>query len=324
MFTEREVIMKIVVLDRQSLGDDTPLEVLKQFGDVVIYDKSSGEEALERSKDADVIIINKVRITRELLESSNELKLVCVFATGYDNIDVLAARELGIGVCNVPAYSTNSVVLFTVATVLALTSRLLEYNNFVRSGEYSESGVPNKLSPVYHDLSGKTWGIIGYGNIGRAVGCVAEAFGAKVLVNKRTPVDGVEIVDIEKLCRESDIITIHCPLNDQSRGIIDKDKVALMKSSVVLVNEARGAVLDEEAVAAAVIEGRIGCFGCDVYSKEPFDVSHPYNRIKNLPNVILTPHAAWGSYEARLRCINIIAENIQSFIDGKNLNRVDK
>ena len=211
---------------------------------------------------------------------------------GYDNIDVLAARELGIGVCNVPAYSTNSVVLFTVATVLALTSRLLEYNNFVRSGEYSESGVPNKLSPVYHDLSGKTWGIIGYGNIGRAVGCVAEAFGAKVIVNKRTPVDGVEIVDIERLCRESDIITIHCPLNDQSRGIIDKDKVALMKSSVVLVNEARGAVLDEEAVAAAVIEGRIGCFGCDVYSKEPFDVSHPYNRIKDLPNVILTPHAA--------------------------------
>ncbi len=316
--------MKIVILDRISLGDDTPFSVLDKLGQVIVYDSSTPDEAIERSQDADVIIINKIKVTRALMEASDKLRLVCVFATGFDNIDVIAARELGIGVCNVPGYSTDSVTLFTVSTVLALASRLYEYNSFVKSGEYTTSGMPNRLTPVYHDVRGKTWGIIGYGNIGRAVGRVAEALGARVIVNKRTPVSDARCVDIDTLCRESDIITVHCPLSDLSRGLINAEKIALMKKSVILVNEARGAVLDEEAVTIAIEEGRLGSFGCDVYSVEPFGDDHPYNRIKSLPNVLLTPHAAWGSYEARERCINIIAENIESFYDGKMLNRVDK
>ena len=290
---------------------------------MVCYDASNSEEAIERSLDADVIVINKIKVTRELMEKSEKLKLVCIFATGYDNIDVSAAKELGIGVCNVPGYSTDSVTLFTLSTVLALSSRLLEYNSFVRSGDYTESGAPNRLTPVFHDISGKVWGIIGYGNIGRAVGKVANALGARVIVYKRNPCDDAECVDIDRLCKESDIITVHCPLNDQSRSLINKDRIEMMKDNVILVNEARGAVLDEAAIADAILKGKIASFGCDVYSKEPFPPEHPYNRIKHLPNVILTPHAAWGSYEARERCINVIAENIDSFITGKTLNRVD-
>ncbi|MBQ8303158.1 MAG: hydroxyacid dehydrogenase [Clostridia bacterium] len=316
--------MKIVILDKASLGEDTPFSVLDKFGQVIKYDASTPDQAIERAADADVIIINKIKVTRELIHSSKKLKLVCVFATGYDNIDVVAAKEFGVGVCNVPGYSTDSVTLFTVATVLALFARLYEYNGYVRSGEYTESGVPNKLTPVYHDLSGKTWGIIGYGNIGRAVGRVAEAFGAKVIVNKRTPIDDAAIVDIDTLCAKSDIISIHCPLNNESRKLINEDRIGLMKPNVVLVNEARGAVLDEEAVAKAVLDGKISAFGCDVYSAEPFGKDHPFYSVKDLPNVLLTPHSAWGSYEARERCINIIAENIDSYINGKMLNRVDK
>ena len=316
--------MKIVILDRASIGFDTPISILNKYGQVVCYDSSSPEEAMERSADADVIIINKIKVTRELMASSASLKLVCVFATGYDNIDILAARELKIAVCNVPGYSTDSVVLFTVSKVLALCSHLFEYNSFVRSGKYTLSGVPNRLTPVYHELSGKTWGIIGYGNIGRAVRRVAEALGAKVIVNKRNPSNDATCVDIDTLCRESDIITVHCPLNDQSRALINEHRLSLMKPDVILVNEARGAVLDEAAVAKAIKEKKIAAFGCDVYSTEPFADDHPYNEIMHMSNVILTPHAAWGSYEARERCINIIADNIESFTNGKSLNRVDK
>lgn len=316
--------MKIVILDKASIGQDTPLSALDRFGEVICYNESSPEEAISRASDADVIIINKVKVTRALFENAKNLKLVCIFATGYDNIDVAAAKELGIGVCNVPGYSTDSVALFTLSTVLALSSHLIEYNDYVRSGEYTASGVPNKLTPVYHDIRGKTWGIIGYGNIGRAVGRVAEALGARVIVYKRRPAPDAENVDIDTLCRESDIITVHCPLNSDSFGLISEQRLKLMKPSVILVNEARGAVLDEEATARAVEEGRIAAFGCDVYSSEPFSESHPYYMIKDLENVILTPHAAWGSYEAREKCINIIADNITAFCRGKMLNRVDK
>ena len=315
--------MKIVILDKASIGEDTPISVLNKFGEVIYYDSSTTEEAIARSKDADVIIINKVKVTKTMMSSSQRLKMICVFATGYDNVDVIAAKKLGIAVCNVPGYSTDSVALFTVATVLALNSHLFEYNDFVKSGEYTRTGLPNRLIPVYHELRGKTWGIVGYGNIGRAVGRIAEAFGARVLVNKRISVEDAVCVDIDTLCRESDIITLHCPLNDETRELINKKRLGIMKKDVIIVNSARGAVLNEDDVSYAVEEGIIGGFGCDVYSSEPFGSSHPYNRIMNRPNVILTPHAAWGSFEARERCINIIAENIQAFIDNKTLNRVD-
>lgn len=315
--------MKIVVLDRNSLGMDTPLEGLCRFGETVIYDQTASDEIFERVCDADVIVLNKVKITKKVIEAAKNLKLICIFATGYDNIDVEYARECGVGVCNVPGYSTDSVALFTVANVLALYTHLREYNEYVVSGEYSSSGIPNKLTPVYHEIRGKTWGIVGLGNIGRAVAEIAKALGAEVLANKRTPVEGYECVDVDTLCRRSDIITVHCPLNEESRDLINKERIALMKRDVVLVNEARGAVVNEYDVADAIKKGMIGAFGSDVYSTEPFADDHPFYEIKGYCNVLFTPHAAWGSYEARKRCIGIICDNIAAYLSGERKNRVD-
>jgi len=315
--------MKITVLDKLSLGDDTPFEVLAEIGDVKFYSATSAENAVAHIGDSDVVILNKVKITDSILDECKNLKLICVFATGYDNIDILSARKHGVAVCNVPGYSTDSVTIFTVATVLSLVTHLREYNAYVRDGKYSESVLPNKITPVFHELSGKTWGIVGCGNIGKSVLKIAEAFGARVIVNKRNSSSEFECVDVDTLCKESDVITLHCPLNDDTRELINKDKINLMKDGVVLVNEARGAVLNERDVAEAVLSGKIGAFGCDVYSREPFPKDHPYYEIKDLDNVILTPHSAWGAYEARERCIKIILDNIKSFASGGTLNRVD-
>ena len=315
--------MKITVLDRKTMGEDVSLASFERYGELEIYDITPTELLCERVSDADVIILNKAKITADVISAAKNLKLICEFATGYDNIDVDAARRAGVAVCNVPGYSTDSVTLYTIATVTALAAKLITYRNAVNSGEYTAAGSPNKISPAFYDLRGKTWGIIGYGNIGKSVGRVAEAFGAKLLVNKRTPIDGVECVDIDTLCRESDIITIHCPLTEDTREIIDARRLSLMKKSVILVNEARGAVLDEAAVASAVEKREIGAFGCDVYSAEPLSADHPYNNIKDNDNVILTPHSAWASFEARTRCVDIISNNIASFINGNKLNRVD-
>ena len=317
------VEMIIKILDKETVGEDISSEPLRRFGTVIEYLNTDSSQLLERARDADVLVVNKIKIGKEALDAAGNLKLICVFATGFDNIDVRAARERGVAVCNVPAYSTDSVLLFTMAKVFALASHLNEFSHYVESGEYSASGAANKLTPVYHELRNKTWGIVGYGNIGRAVAKVAEALGARVVVNRRTASEGEQFVDLDTLCRESDVITVHCPLNDESRNMINKDRISLMKSGVILVNEARGAVLDEAAVAEAVANGKIGAFGCDVYSAEPFPKEHPYSKIMKLPNVILTPHCAWGAYEARERCMSVILENIQSFIDGKNKNRVD-
>jgi len=315
--------MKISVLDKCSLGNDLPFDILCKYGQVNVYDSTDEVHLRNRIKESDIIIINKIKITEQILSDKGNLSLICVFATGYDNVDIQAAKKYGVAVCNVPSYSTDSVVLFTLSTVLALSSKLFEYTNFVKSGEYSNSSSPNRITPVFNEIRGKTWGIIGYGNIGRAVGNVADALGARLLVCKKTPSNDIETTDIDTICRESDIITVHCPLNDTTRNLINKKRLSMMKSGVILVNEARGAVLDEESVAEAVLNGKIGGFGCDVYSSEPFDKNHPYNKILNLNNVILTPHSAWAAYEARMRCLNIINDNIAAYIAGEKLNRVN-
>ena len=315
--------MKIVVLDKETLGRDISLEAIEEYGEVVAYPTSTYEEAIQRVKDADVVILNKIKITRELIDNAKKLKLVCVTATGYDNIDINACRENNIAVCNVVGYSTNSVAQVTLAIVLSLSVNLPSFNDFVKSGEYTKSGIANKLTPVYSELCGKTWGIVGYGNIGKQVGNIAKALGCRVIVNKRTPCDDVECVDLETLCKEADVITVHTPLNDGTREIINKKTLALMKKNVILVNVARGAVLNEDDVCNAIINGEIGAFGCDVYSTEPFSNEHLYNKIMNMENVILTPHMAWGAYEARERCINEIAKNIKAFSVGEIRNRVD-
>lgn len=315
--------MKIVVLDRSAMGDDISFDGLNRFGDVEIFDSTDVEQIFDRVSDADILILNKVKITDEVITSAKKLKLICIFATGYDNIDVLSAGRNGVAVCNVPGYSTDSVVLFTLANVLSLYTHLREYNAYVSSGDYSKFGIPNKLSPTYHEINGKTWGIIGLGNIGKGVARVAAALGARVIAYKRNPVKEYECTDIDTLCKESDIITIHCPLNGQSRELINMDKISLMKKDVVIVNEARGAVVNESDICIAIKNKMIGAYGSDVYTSEPFSSDHPFYEIKDYCNVLFTPHAAWGAYESRVRCINVICDNIAAFISGERLNRVD-
>ena len=315
--------MKIVILDKKAMGDDISTSPLEAFGEVVVYGATAPEELCARIADADVIVLNKVKITAEAFAAAKNLRLVCEFATGYDNIDLAAARAHGVAVTNVPGYSTESVALYTMATVLSLFTHMREFNEYVRNGSYTASGVPNLLVPVYHELAGKTWGIVGCGNIGRRVAEIAKAFGARVIVNKRTPVEDLTCVDIETLCRESDIITVHCPLNDGTRHLINEKTLSLMKPTALLYNAARGAVLNEADVADAVLSGKIGAFGSDVYSVEPMPADHPFQKIKDMNNVLLTPHAAWAAVEARERCLSIICDNITAYLAGNRKNRVD-
>ncbi len=314
--------MKIAILDAKTLGEDLDLSAADRFGEVCIYSNSTEEEVAERVTDADVVIINKIKMNEKVLKNAKKLKLICVAATGFDNIDTEYCKKRGIRVANVPAYSTHSVAQVTVSMVCSLMTHLEEYHGFVKSGEYMTSDSANRLVPVYHEMNGLTWGIIGFGNIGKAVGKIAEAFGCRVIVNKRTPIDGVECVDLDTLMRESDIISINCPLNDSTRGMIGEREISIMKRGAVIVNVARGGVWDERAIADAVLDGRIAGMGCDVFTTEPFRAGHPFEKIKDLDNVILTPHMAWGSFESRTRCFGVIVSNIEAFFGGKEQNLV--
>ncbi|MBQ8164527.1 MAG: hydroxyacid dehydrogenase [Clostridia bacterium] len=314
--------IKITILDSATLGKDIDLEPLYKLGDVCKYDMTSSEVVSVRIEDCDAVVLNKVKLNGSNLSAAKKLKLICVAATGFDNIDIDYCRENNIAVCNVAGYSSSSVAQLTASMVLAMSVHLKEYMEYVNTGKYTESGVQNRLEPVYHELCGMTWGIVGYGTIGKQVSKVAEAFGCNVIVNKRNFEEGIECVDIDELCRRSDIITLHTPLNNGTRNLINEERISMMKKSVLLVNTARGAVVDEEAVTNAVVSGRIAGFGCDVYSQEPFPENHPYNRIKHLSNVLLTPHMAWGAYEARNRCLSEVAKNIEAFFAGDDRNRI--
>ncbi len=314
--------MKISVLDAGTLGDDLDLSVFDKFGEVTVYQTTSADETVNNIGDSEVIIVNKVKITAAVLEKTAKLRLICIAATGFDNVDVAACKARGVAVCNVVGYSTDSVAQITVASAMWLCCRYGEYVPFVQSGAYSAGKTANKVSPPFYEFRGKTWGIVGYGNIGKQVGNVASALGCKIIVNKRSAVDGVDCVDIDTLCENADIISIHTPLNDGTRGLISAERIAKMKTSAVVINTARGAVTDEKALAEAVKEGRIAGLASDVYSIEPMPESHPFYEIKDYPNVCLTPHMAWAAYEARQRCLEEMVANIESFLAGGTKNRL--
>lgn len=314
--------MKIVILDKSTLGEDIDLSPIYNMGECTEYPTTSYDMVAERVKDAEVIVTNKIKLNRETLKSAERLKLICVAATGYDNIDTAYLKEKGVALCNVPGYSTDSVAQVTVSMALSLVTHLMEYREFVHSGEYSKSGVANKLSPIYNEVSSMTWGILGGGAIGTAVARVAQALGCKVLVCRRKQEGDFPLADIDTLCKEADILSIHLPLSDSTRGILTKERIASMKNTAVVVNTARGAVTDEKALADAIKEGRLGALGVDVYSVEPFTEEHPFYDILGYDNVCLTPHMGWGSAQARARCVRMMAENIDKFYKGEIHNRI--
>ena len=314
--------MKIVVLDAITLGEDLDISKALQYGEMTVYDNTNPEDVAYRINEADVIFVNKVRLNEENLKDAKNLKLICEAATGYDNIDTAYCKRANIAVCNVPGYSVHSVAQVTVSMVLYLANHLPRYTGYTKSGEYSSGKGANILKPVFSELYGKTWGIVGYGAIGKKVAEVARAFGCNILAYKRTPVDDVKCCDIDYLVENSDIISVHIPLSDETRGLISQEKIAKMKKSAILVNTARGLVTDEKALCTAVKEGKIAGFGTDVYSLEPFPIDSPFYEIKDLDNVCLTPHMAWGAKEARERCFNEMLINMQAFFNGEERNRV--
>ncbi len=314
--------MKTVILDAGTLGDDVDLSAFEKFGPVEVYEKTAPGEVAERLDGADAAVLNKVKLNRGTVGETTTLRLVLIAATGYDNVDLEYMKERGVAVCNVAGYSTDSVAQLTVTTALSLVTNLYAFNSFVRDGSYTRSGAANRLTPVYHEIAGMTWGVVGYGNIGRRVADAARALGCRVIAVKRTPTDEVECVSVDELCRRADIITLHVPLNGETRGMISRERIAMMKKSAVLVNAARGAVVDEAALCEAVAEGRLHGIGSDVFSSEPFGEDSPYFAVKDLPNVCLTPHMAWGSYEARVRVIDEMAKNAEAFLAGEKRSRI--
>ncbi len=315
--------MKISVLDASTLGQDLSFEGLYALGETIIYQSTAENEVEQHIADSEVVIINKIKLNESNLNNAKKLKLICIAATGFDNIDISYCKANNIAVCNVIGYSTNSVAQVTVAMALSLATNLTEFTRFVNDTSYTNSGIANKLTPVYHELAGKTWGIVGMGNIGKQVAKIAGALGCKVVGFRRNPDNDYPFLPLDELCRTSDIISVHLPLTCETRGIINKDIISQMKKSAIFINVARGAVTDEQALADAILNNEIGGLGIDVYSIEPFPNNHPFCSLLDNPRVCLTPHMAWGAFESRKRCLEEIILNIKAFYGNEIRNRLD-
>lgn len=314
--------MKIVILDAGTLGADLDLSPILALGQVSAYQSTPEADISSRLADADVAVVNKLKMNETTLKGAARLRLICETATGYDNIDTAYCAARGIAVCNVPAYSTDSVAQLTLAMALSLTTHLFAYRDYVNGGKYTASGVANCLTPVYREISSLTWGVVGGGGIGRRVAEIARALGCRVLLCRQKPETVFEAADIDTLCREADIISLHVPLTDKTRGMISRARIAAMRQGTVLINVARGAVCDEAALCEAIECGHLGGLGVDVYVTEPFAATHPYARLLGRENVCLTPHMAWGAAESRARCLHTVCANISAFFAGKSQNRV--
>ncbi len=314
--------MKIVILDKDTLGADIDLSPLYAVGECTVYGTTTPAEVATRVADAEVVVTNKLKLGEHNLNDAHALRLICVAATGYDNIDTAYCCRRGVALCNVPGYSTDSVAQLTASMALSLATHLTEYRTFAHTGAYTAVGLANCLTPVYHELSSMTWGVVGGGGIGTRVAEIARAMGCRVVMCRRKQEGDFTLCDIDTLCRTADIISLHIPLNEDTRGLITRARIAAMKRGVILVNTARGAVTDEEALADAVKSGHLGGLGVDVYSVEPFGKEHPFWDLRSYDNVCLTPHMAWGSAEARARCVSTMAENIARFFAGETYHRV--
>lgn len=305
--------MKIVFLDAATMGD-VSFAPFMEFGEFVSYGTSTPEEARERVKDADVLMINKVVVNKELIDSAPSLKLVCVAATGVNNIDVEYAASKGIPVRNVAGYSTDSVAQTTFMHILSLAGGAPYFDESVKSGGYSRSGMFTDPNWNWWELAGKTIGIIGMGNIGKKVARIADAFGMKVCYFSTSGTGHCKdypCVSLEELLRQSDIVSIHAPLNERTLNLLGAKEFAMMKPTAFVVNMGRGAIIVEADLAEAVDNGVIAGAGIDVFVQEPIPEDHPYMKMKHPGRMRLTPHIAWASVEARERLVGMMADNVR-------------
>lgn len=317
--------MKIVLLDTATMGEDMEFSCIERLGECIKYKNTLPEEVPNRIKDADVVVINKVLLNRDVLAYAENLKLICVFAIGYNNVDIDYCKERNIRVRNVPGYCVESVCQHTFALLFMLMENLRYYDDFVKNGNYSKSGVANHLGKPFFEIAGKKWGIIGMGAIGRAVADCAAAFGADVCyssISGAVRKEKYENVSLEELLTKSDIISVHAPLNEKTMHLIGEKELNMMKKTAYIVNVGRGAVIDEKALAEAVDSGVIGGAALDVFSTEPPSEVSPIMSVKNRERIVYTPHTAWSSVEARKRCISMTADNIEAFIKNESRNDV--
>lgn len=314
--------MKLIILDKCTVTNgDVDLSPLEQFGEVEYYDLLPKEEIKRVLVGADAVVCNKAKLDREIIEASN-LKFIGVFATGYNNIDVAAATEHGIAVCNVPGYSTDSVAQLTISLLLELAGNASAYARSVAAGDWKRSKQFSYFFAPITEIKGKTLGIYGLGTIGKAVAKIALAFGMKVIAYSRTPknIEGITDVDKETLFKESDFLSFHCPLNPDSALAVNKDSLALMKPTAFLINTARGGVVDEMALAEALENKKIAGAALDVLTDEPMSDTCPLFGAKNC---IITPHIAWAALETRIRLIDLVAKNLEAFANGTPINQVN-
>ncbi len=318
-------MLKLCILDAQTLGEDMDLSKFKKFGELSIYPTTTPDQVSERISQQDVIITNKVVLNEANLKAAEKVKLICLTATGTNNIDLDYTRSRGIVVCNVAGYSTQSVVQHTFAMLFYILESLSYYDNYVKSGKYNDNVLFTNLKKPFFELDGKTWGIIGLGTIGQGVASVAQAFGCNVIYYSTSGKNYNQKhsqVELNTLLTSADIISIHAPLNAQTENLIDYQQIKLMKSHAVLLNLGRGGIINEAALAKALDEELIQGAALDVLVNEPIDSGNPLLKIKNSDRLLITPHIAWASKEARVRLIDETYLNIESFIKGEPRNIV--
>ena len=318
----KEILMKIVILDGHALNPgDLSWNQFQPYGTIEYYDRTESEaQTIQRIGDAQIVLLNKTPITETVLAACPSVKLICVLATGYNVVDCNAAAKRNIPVCNVPGYGTNAVAQFTFALLLELCHQIGLHSSSVHGGEWTVCPDFCYWKTPQMELYGKTIGIIGYGSIGRAVAKIAEAFGMNVLAYSRTHYEGTEYTDLATLLACSDVISLHCPLFPETKGIINAETIAQMKNGAILLNTSRGPLIDEAAVADALKSGKLRGAAMDVVCSEPIPADSP---LLTAPNCIITPHMAWAPVEARQRILNITEDSIKAFLSGDAKNVVN-
>ena len=317
--------MKIVNLEGYTTNPgDLSWEQFNKYGDFTVYDRTKPEEVIERAKDAEILFINKTIVTAEMLDKMPKLKYVGLESTGYNVIDCKAARERGIVISNIPAYSTNAVAQLVFSFILQVTNKVTLHSDAVHGGEWTDCPDFCFWKAPLTELDGKTIGIIGFGSIGKRVAAIAKAFGMNILVHtphpKQDEFKDISFVDFDTLLNKSDFVTCHCPLTEKTNGMLNAQAFSKMKKTAVFINTSRGPVVDEKALADALNEGRLQAAGVDVLSTEPPKADNPLLTAKNC---FITPHVAWAGVETRARLIRILEENLKAFLDGKPQNVVN-
>lgn len=317
--------MKISILERDSLGIDVDMSEIDKLGEVTVYPATTVENAVEHIGDADIIIANKLPLNGETLKDAKNLKFVAQTATGTNNVDFAYTNSKGIKVANVPSYSTDSVAQHTFALLLYLVEKMRFFDDYVKNGTYSNSNCFSCLDMIYPEIAGKTWGIIGMGAIGQKVAQIATVFGCKVIcysASGRTYDMPYEQVDFDTLLAKSDILSVHAPLNEYTKGLMNYNAFCKMKTSAYFINVGRGPIVVEEDLARALEEDQIRAAGLDVLCVEPMPIDNPLLKFKDSSKIIITPHVAWATSEARQRCVDVVTENIKAFLRGEEKNVV--